>query len=337
MVIGHGNDKYKYEAGIKHDFSSNIPGGIDHSGLVEYLKDRLLSIKDYPNPTGSPLDELLSKRLDIPAECICITNGATESIYLTAQSFHGSRSAILMPTFSEYADACRMNGHTVKSIFSLDAIPADAQFIWLCNPNNPTGSVLSREVLLDCIEKHQDSIFVIDQSYESLTAEPLLRTNEAVLYPNVILIHSLTKEFAIPGLRLGYLTAPLSLIRQITAHRMPWSVNQLAIQAGYYLLQHEDEYELDLEGLLDECDYVGRRLTEMGGMEVWPSKTNFLLVQLRNGKASALKDYLAREHQILIRDCSNFEGLDERFFRIAVQSPEENELLLSAIEEWILA
>ena len=118
---------------------------------------------------------------------------------------------------------------------------------------------------------------------------------------------------------------------------MPWSVNQLAIQAGCYLLQHEDEYELDLEGLLDECDYVGRRLTEMGGMEVWPSKTNFLLVQLRNGKASALKDYLAKEHQILIRDCSNFEGLDERFFRIAVQSPEENELLLSAIEEWILA
>ena len=305
MVIGHGNDKYKYEAGIKHDFSSNIPGGIDHSGLVEFLKDRLLSIKDYPNPTGSPLDELLSKRLDIPAECICITNGATESIYLTAQSFHGSRSAVLMPTFSEYADACRMNGHTVKSIFSLDAI--------------------------------QDSIFVIDQSYESLTAEPLLRTNEAVLYPNVILIHSLTKEFAIPGLRLGYLTAPLSLIHQIAAHRMPWSVNQLAIQAGCYLLQHEDEYELDLEGLLDECDYVGRRLTEIGGMEVWPSKTNFLLVQLRNGKASALKDYLAREHQILIRDCSNFEGLDERFFRIAVQSPEENELLLSAIEEWILA
>jgi len=336
MIIGHGNDKYKYTAGIKHDFSSNIPGGVDHSGLFEFLKKQLPSIKDYPNPTGSPLDELLSKRLDIPSDSICITNGATESIYLTAQSFHGSRSAVLMPTFSEYADACRMNGHTVKSIFSLDTVPTDAQLIWLCNPNNPTGSVLSREILLNCIEKHHDAIFIIDQSYECLTAEPLLRTNEAVQYPNVILIHSLTKEFAIPGLRLGYLTANSSLIRQIAVHRMPWSVNQLAIQAGCYLIQHEYEYELDLEGMLDECEYVSSRLSKMGGMEVWPSKTNFILVQLRNGKASALKEYLAEKHQILIRDCSNFEGLDERFFRIAVQSPEENELLLTAIEEWIL-
>lgn len=336
MVIGHGNDKYQYASGILHDFSSNIPGRVDHTGLFEFLKQQLPTVMDYPNPTGSPLDELLSRRLDISPDSILITNGATESIYLTAQSYHGSRSAVLMPTFSEYADACRMNGHAVKSLFSLEKIPADAQLVWLCNPNNPTGSVIGREELLNCIEKHPDTVFVVDQSYECLTAEPLLRTNEAVLFPNLILIHSLTKEFAIPGLRLGYLTAHPSLIRQIGAHRMPWSVNQLAIQAGSYLIQHEDEYELPLQDILDECQYVAQKLTEMGGMEVWPSKTNFLLVQLRMGKASALKDYLAQKHQILIRDCSNFEGLDERFFRIAVQSPEENDLLLNAIQEWIL-
>ena len=335
MILGHGNDKFKYGNGILHDFSSNIPGGVSHQGLFTFLQEKLSTITDYPNPTASPLDEHISKRLDIPQDCICITNGATEGIYLIAQTFHGCRSSIMVPTFSEYADACRMHEHVVTSIFSAEKIPGNSQLIWMCNPNNPTGSVLEKDTLLKLIEKNPDKIFVIDQSYECLTDVPLLRANEATNYPNIVLIHSLTKEFAIPGLRLGYLTANPLLMKRISAQRMPWSVNQLAILAGCYLLNHEEDYVLDLHGILEERAFVADELRKIGGMEVWPSSTNFLLVQLRFGKAPALKDYLAEKHHILIRDCSNFEGLDDRFFRIAVQSPEENELLLNAIEDWM--
>lgn len=335
MVTGHGNDKYQYGDRIQHDFSSNIPNCLSHDGLYAYLKEELPCICDYPTPTASPLDELLSARLGISKHQLCITNGATEGIYLIAQAFHGCRSAVLLPTFSEYADACRMHEHSVSCVYDLKQVPKDTQLVWFCNPNNPTGSQLKKEEVIKLVEAYPDILFVIDQSYEGLTELPVLRANEATLYPNVLLIHSLTKEYAIPGLRLGYLTANELLIKRIASQKMPWSVNGLAIKAGCYLLEHEYDYELNLENLLDERSYVAEELKKIGGMEVWPSETNFLLVQLRVGKASALKDYLAQEHGILIRDCSNFEGLDSRFFRIAVQSPDENELLLDALAEWM--
>lgn len=335
MVIGHGNDKYKYGKEILHDFSSNIPGGMDHSGLFAFLQEKLPSITDYPNPTASPLDEYIAKRLSIPQNTICISNGATEGIYLIAQAFRGCRSCVLMPTFSEYADACRMHGHSVNSIFSLNDIPNDTHLIWLCNPNNPTGTIQEKNLLIKLIKENHNKIFIIDQSYECLTEQPVLQANEILNYENVILIHSLTKEFAIPGLRLGYLTASPMLIKRIGEERMPWSVNQLAIQAGCYLLQHEQEYKLNLHYILQEKDKLTNELQELGGMEVWPSCTNFILIQLLFGKAPDLKDYLANEHQILIRDCSNFEGLNEHFFRVAVQTLEENKLLLDAIKKWM--
>lgn len=335
MVTGHGNDKYQYAVEIRHDFSSNIPNCFSHDGLFAHLKEQLSCICDYPNPSGAPLDTLLAQRLDISKDQLCITNGATEAIYLTAQSFHGCKSAILYPTFSEYADACRMHEHNIISLYDLKQIPNDVQLVWFCNPNNPTGSQQEKEEVLKLVETHPEVLFVIDQSYECLTQMPVIRANEAVHYPNLLLLHSLTKEYAIPGLRLGYLTANELLIKRISSQRMPWSVNQLAIKAGCYVLQHEEEYDLDLEGILQERDYVSSELKKIGGMEVWPSETNFILVQLRVGKAPALKEFLVNEYGILIRDCSNFEGLDDRFFRIAVQRPEENEQLLDALSEWM--
>lgn len=334
MVIGHGNDKYQYKD-IEVDFSSNIPGGIDHEDLFAYLSQTLRQVEDYPSPDAAPLAEALAFRLMIQKDEIAVTNGATEAIYLTAQAFRGSRSAILIPTFSEYEDACILHGHTVKHIFSLEEMPSDVQMVWMCNPNNPTGSVVPRDTLLPFIEKHADVLFVIDQSYESLTPYPLLTASEANALPNVILIHSMTKEYAIPGLRIGYLTANASLMRQIASQRMPWSVNQVAINAGLFLLRQYDESPFCLEELLEERAYMAGQLAAMGGFEPWPSETNFLLVQLRTGKAPALKRWLAEEHHLLIRDASNFAGLDDRFFRIAVQEPEENERLLDALEEWI--
>ena len=115
----------------------------------------------------------------------------------------------------------------------------------------------------------------------------------------------------------------------------PLSVNRLAIEAGLFLLENDVPEPLDVAAYLQETARLGKALKAVGGLDVWDTQTHFMLVQLRMGKASALKEYLAGEHGILIRDASNFAGLDERFFRIATQTPEENDRLVAAIEEFM--
>lgn len=332
MIEGHGDDAYKYKA-IKINFSSNVYNHVDHSGLHQHLFQQMESIRTYPEPEPYSLEKVLAERFHLSSEEVCVTNGATEAIYLIAQTFRNQISAILMPTFSEYADACRLHGHKVVPIYNLNRLPDRGRLIWLCNPNNPTGEVREKEVLTACIKQNRQRIFVMDQSYEFFTQKALLTAREAAEFPNVILLHSMTKRFAVPGLRLGYITACKELLHEIRTQRMPWSVNQLAIEAGHYLLS-SSQYDIDISLLLREKERLVQSLLSIGGMEIWPSDTHYMLVQLRMGKAAALKEYLATEQGILIRDASNFEGLNEHFFRIATQTPEENDKLVESIKKW---
>lgn len=332
MIEGHGDDAYKYKA-IKINFSSNVYNHVDHSGLYQYLSRQMESIRTYPEPEPYSLEKVLAERFRLSSEEVCVTNGATEAIYLIAQTFRNQTSAILMPTFSEYADACRLHGHKVVPIYNLNCLPDRGRLIWLCNPNNPTGEVREKEALTACIKQNPQRIFIIDQSYEFFTQKALLTAREAAEFPNVILLHSMTKRFAVPGLRLGYITACKELLHEIRTQRMPWSVNQLAIEAGHYLLS-SSQCDIDISLLLKEKERLVQYLLSIGGMEIWPSDTHYMLVQLRMGKAAALKEYLATEQGILIRDASNFEGLNEHFFRIATQTPEENDKLVESIKKW---
>lgn len=333
MIEGHGDDAYKYKA-IKINFSSNVYNHVDHSGLHQYLFQQMESIRTYPEPEPYSLEKALAEEFRLSAKEVCVTNGATEAIYLIAQTFRNQTSAIFMPTFSEYADACRLHGHKVVSIYTLDRLPEEAKLVWLCNPNNPTGEVREKDALLACIRKNPRRIFIIDQSYESFTQKTLLTVGEAAEFPNVILLHSMTKRFAVPGLRLGYVTASEELLHEVRVQRIPWSVNQLAIEAGHYLLRFSSDYNIDIPLLLKEKERLAQSLLSVGGMEIWPSDTHYMLVQLRMGRAASLKEYLATEHGILIRDASNFEGLNEHFFRIATQTPEENDKLVECIKKW---
>ena len=209
--------------------------------------------------------------------------------------------------------------------------------MWICNPNNPTGSVLPHDEMKRLAVQHPDVLFVIDQSYEDFTPRMLFSPHEAAARSNVILLHSLTKRFGIPGLRVGYLTARQEWTARIRQNKMPWSVNTLALEAALFLTEHEKDFRIDLQSLLEERARVAGQLEALRIAEVWPGETHFLLARLRMGKASALKDYLAETHGMLIRDAGNFEGLDERYFRIAVQSPEEDDRLLAAIGEWMFS
>ena len=335
MIEGHGDDLYKYGKKIVSNFSSNVYNRIDHSGLYQRLNERLSTICSYPEPMPYSLESEIARRYSLTPRQVCVTNGATEAIYLIAQVFQGRISAVLGPTFSEYADACRVHRHKVKPFYSLDALPEGAELVWICNPNNPTGEVRNKEDLKALVDSHPDKLFIFDQSYEYFTLKSLLGIKEAASFPNVILLHSMTKQYAIPGLRVGYFTASEGLTDDVRCRRMPWSVNSLAIEAAKYLLEEGDGISADIPQLLAERERLTNLLLATGMLEIWPTDTHYMLIKLRMGKAAALKDFLAVNHGILIRDASNFEGLDERFFRIATQTPEENDKLVKAISEWM--
>lgn len=335
MINGHGDDLFHYKHLIKSNFSSNVYNRIGHEELFERLSNKLYLLSNYPEPEPLSLETAFANFYHVEADCVCVTNGATEGIYLIAQTFKGKKSAVWMPTFSEYADACRLHGHRVSAFYTYDSVPADADLVWLCNPNNPTGEVRDYQRMKEWIGAHPDKLFVIDQSYESFTFKRLFSVSEVAALPNVILIHSLTKHFAIPGLRMGYLTGNAKLMKEIRLQRMPWSVNSLAIEAGFFALEKNLELSINLGEYLDIKEKFVKELKRTGIVDVWDSDTHFFLVKLRMGKASALKEYLAEEHGILIRNASNFEGLDESFFRLATQTEEENQALVKALSDWM--
>lgn len=331
MINGHGDDIYG--KAIVSNFSSNIYNGCDMSALDTYLCGKIASIHSYPEPDAASLASLICEKNNISLDNICMTNGATEAIYLIAQAFRDKASTIQIPAFSEYEDACKANGHKLQFINSLHHIKDKSDLIWLCNPNNPTGKTLDKQELTDITERFSQKIFVIDQSYEFFTQKETFGISEAINYNNVILLHSMTKRFAIPGLRLGYITADENILNRIKRYCMPWAVNQLAIEAGKYLLQNN--FPLDIQSYLAETKRFSDELNKIDGLTVWVEDTNFFLCRLAERTAKELKSYLIHEHGILIRDASNFRGLDDQYFRVATQSPEENNNLIKAIKAWI--
>ena len=334
MIYGHGDDIYSHGKEIIINFSSNIYGRQDMSALQKYLCTHINTIHSYPEPDASSLVKLLAAKNDVKPENVSVTNGATEAIYLIAQTFAYSESAIIYPTFSEYGDACDINKHAIEQVASLNDVPDHTDLIWICNPNNPTGAVTDKQILEAYIESHPEKYIIIDQSYEYFTNKELFTPAEATHYKNVILLHSMTKHHAIPGLRLGYITAHADTLKLITKYSMPWSVNALAIEAGKFLLTNNLS-TINIADYLKETTSLQNALKEIQGIRIFPTDTHFFLCKLEKKKASELKKYLIDTHGILIRDAANFYGLDEYYFRIATQSQDENETLMKALNQWI--
>ena len=326
MIEGHGDDIYRYGA-LRCNFSSNISPLIDTSELRKHLAERLEVINHYPEPSAHSLEVLLANEYQIQPDEVLVTSGATDAIYLIAQTLRDEKTyAVNRPTFSEYADACRMFGY--------QEAPKGGAVRWLCNPNNPTGEVYPLETIQELSRHHH--WLVIDQSYEDCTFCKMLSPYEAIEMQNVIQIHSMTKRFSIPGLRLGYITASAPVISRLRANYRPWAVNALAIEAGQWLITHQDPNEHHLmEELLKETQIMVRRLSDISGLHVYPTQTNFMLCSIQQSSASELKLYLIENHQFLIRYSSNFEGLKDCHFRIAAQQPEYNDELARAIETFI--
>ena len=332
MITGHGDDAYQFDHEIVSNFSSNVYNKFDLRDLNEFLCAHISSIHSYPEPDAITLRKLIGNKLELSTEEIGITNGATEAIYLIAQAFRGSKTAVLIPTFREYEDACEIHDHHLYFIESLEDIQPDTQLLWLCNPNNPTGKIYDKEYLEGIISRNPNTCFIIDQSYAAFTENKIWSASDALIFNNVILLHSLTKCYAIPGLRLGYITGQENIINKIKRYSMPWSVNQLAQLAGLYLLEN---VSYSFSDYLLESQRVQQQLANVSGINVYTSEMHFFLCQLEQGKAADLKKHLIEKQGFLIRDAANFRGLNESYFRIAVQDESTNNLLIKAIKEWI--
>ncbi len=343
MIEGHGDDAYRYGGDMALNFSSNVYSRITLTPLWQHLSKRMEDglLGAYPEPEPYTLEAALARHFGMQDAQVMATSGATEAIYLIAQTFRGARNLILQPTFSEYADACLLHAHHLSMLSGLPGeadqwqLPKDTDMLWLCNPNNPTGNVVEAELLRAMFRANPRVTFVVDQSYEAFSARPLLSAAEAAHFSNVLVLHSLTKRYALPGIRLGYVTGAVPLLHRLRSHRMPWSVNALAIEAGLFLLGHPEVGQFDLAACLRDAECLRRELERTEFIEVFPTETHYMLCRLKKGTAADLKDYLARHHGILIRDASNFHGLDARYFRVASQGREQDERLVECINSWL--
>ena len=325
MIEGHGDDLYRYE-NIKMNFSSNIYNGTDLSALDAYLCTRMDVMRSYPEPSAASLEELIAEDCGISPDEVMVTSGAVDAIYLIAQAYrHEGTCHVLQPTFREYEDACRVFGYQEHE---------DGALCWLCNPNNPTGDVMATDDVLALAERHR--LLIVDQSYEDYTIAPLLQPAEVVGRDDIILLHSMTKRYAVPGLRLGYVTASSSIISRLREQYRPWAINALSLEAGKWLVQRGETAIPDLPSYLAETQRLRNLLNEIEGIEAFETQTNFFLCTIAPATAAELKEYLAQEHGILIRDASNFTGLTPHHFRIATQSPAQNDALVTAIRNYEL-
>ena len=335
MTYGHGDDKYRYGDRIKMNFSSNIYQRADLTELKDYLATRLDAIGNYPEPEPRALEALIAEKLEISADMVMVTNGANEAIYLIAQLYRHWASVIPQPTYNEYADACRMFGHTISYDRNdeLNILPED-RIYWLCNPDNPTGNVLLKSLITHIIRKHPRYLYVIDQSYADYTLQPMLEMKEMLDCYNVMILQSLSKKYCVPGLRLGYLTASPIIIDRLRDIRQPWTVNALAIEAGKWLIENDPKVLPDLKEYLDEAQRVKQELSEIEGLMVMDTQTHYMLANIDWATSLELKNWLIEKHGILIRDASNFHSLDDHCFRVAAQTPEENDALINAIKAY---
>ena len=331
MTQGHGDDAYRY-SDIRLNFSSNIFASADLSELKQHLCRSIHLVDNYPEPEARSLEAAIARRHGVDAECVLVTNGATDAIYLVAEWFASRREGgyvLPMPTtFSEYADASRLYG------LAPAAASAEGRALcWLCNPNNPTGTVSTPQELLHRARRY--AYLVVDQSYEDYTLAPMLSHADAAASENIIQLHSLTKTYAVPGLRIGYIVAPPAVVAQLRRRLRPWAVNALAVEAGRWLMEHDTRAVADLPAYLAETARLRARLAALPGVAVGATATSFMLAHVSHATAAELKDYLAVAHHILIRDASNFSGLTAHHFRVSTQTPAANDALVTAITDFI--
>jgi threonine-phosphate decarboxylase len=207
----------------------------------------------------------------------------------------------------------------------------NTDLLWVGNPNNPTGAVLP--ALETLIRHYPEIIFIVDEAFIEFTQSIASLVGLVRELPNLVILRSLTKVFAIPGLRLGYVVAEEEMITRLRAFKLPWSVNALALEAGNFIFDHYSRIRLPLASLLQDKEHFIRQLEGIG-IKIQSSHTHFFLCDTGREDAAELQNFLLDKFRLLIRNAANFRGLGAGNFRLATLSPDKNQWLINALKEW---
>lgn len=335
MIHGHGDDRENFGKPIVADFSSNVWFGSTDPDLIAHLKQNMQLIGNYPEPDAAVLCRKISEKHRVNSAQVLAFNGSVEAFYTIALAFRNSVSSIRYPAFAEYEDACHMHAHQLRFFLKEDletTLETKPELLWIGNPNNPDGSIFAFQEIKAALEKYTETVFVIDEAYAGFYPEFQSAIELTTSYPNLIVVRSMTKCCAIPGLRLGYLVASPPLADKIRQFQQPWSVNALAQEAGLFLLNSGIEPDVNqISGLSVDLQ---KQINAIGGFRVITSHVPFFLIEMSSGTAAELKLFLLEERGILIRDASNFRGLNDRFFRVCTRNEHDNQLLLNGIKSF---
>lgn len=350
----HGGNIYKMmrqSGGQQYlDYSANInPLGLADS-VRKTIVEHIDAIVHYPDTEGTALKKAIATHYGVMAETIVLGNGAVELMYVLGHVLRPRRIVTLAPAFSEYertAEVCgaklyhialaEENGFGVIVEKIVDQLQ-EGDLLFLGNPNNPTGTMLRCEEIRLILEVARTcgAMVAVDESFIDFVADSNRYTVRYLVgdYDNLIVLHSLTKFYAIPGLRLGFAIVPMAWARRLERGKDPWNVNTLAQAAGCAALA-DHAYQVRSRAMVsEEKDHFYQEIAKIEGLHPFVPSVNFMLVKITKDGLDAprLKEVMAEQEQILIRDCSRYKGLDARFFRVAVKSRKDNLRLTEALK-----
>lgn len=342
MNYMHGGDIYTYEGML--DFSVNTNPFGPSSSVVEAACRAMKTVGAYPDSLCRKLRQKLSETLTISPDTFIFGNGAADLIFSLVFAERPKKAVLTAPSFLEYAQALKAVECEITYCFLeenknfqldeeyLDMLTEDTDLIFLCSPDNPTGSLIEPSLLQKIAEKCErlGIRMVLDECFYEFLEDPeaVLSQTAIYKYPHLFLLRAFTKMHAMPGLRLGYgITSDRTLIVNMERVRQPWSVSALAQTAGITALGEADRVKKTRIFVAEERKKFEKELERIG-VRYFPSSVNYMLL-----KSGYDLFALLQQRNILIRDCSNYKGLKKGFYRTAVKSKEENLLLMQALED----
>ena len=327
------------------DFSSNVNPHII-SDLGKYVLEGLEKSRSYPDINYTNLRNNISDYIKVDSELIIPGNGATEIIYLLMKSIK-RRLAILNPTFSEYGRGAKLNNLEIidfhlkeENNFSIDLDEIQKNMdkfdsLFICNPNNPNGKVKDLNELLNLMIEN-DKLLIVDETFMEFVGEEEKYSliNKIEQTPNLFILKAVTKFFGMPGLRLGYgVTSNKHIIKNIYEYKEPWTINSFAENLSNYLFKDKEYINGSKDYYINERKFMLEELRKISGLKVYDTDTNFVLIKLDDDEANSLKLELFEKYNILIRDASNFIGLDKSYIRVAIKSHNDNKVLIESLRK----
>ncbi len=341
--INSAAELYGLEADKIIDFSSNINPFIVES-MDKIVAAGVENLQKYPDIKYRRLRKNIADYLRVEDSYIIPGNGATEIIYLLMRNLSG-RLAIINPTFSEYRKGAEIAGLSVvdfvmdwKKDFKLDLDEIyrrkdEFDSIFICNPNNPDGSVREIKKLLEFAEK-EGKLLIVDETFIEFADSEKERSlvNMVEKSKNLFIIRAVTKFFGIPGIRLGYgISSNRELLQKMYDEKEPWTINSFADSASDFIFKEEEYIRKSKEYFSKERICMINEINKIDGIKAFNSDANFILVRFENRNVLDVKENLLKRAGLLIRDASNFIGLDSSFARVAIKNHEQNTVLVDAL------